>query len=288
MDKEFMIFNGTKKFDPKTFKTKIDDTKLTKEIALPLIAENNDVMALLQDKLYAHNKDALLIIIQAMDAGGKDSLVKHVMSGLNPQGVQAYSFKSPSAEELNHDYMWRCFKCLPERGRIGIFNRSYYEDVLISKVHNLPLNQNLPKRCMGEDLWEKRYRQINDFEKYLDENGIMVLKFFLHISKDEQKKRFLKRIDNEVKNWKFAVGDIHERGFWDEYADVYEEAINKTSTKIAPWHIIPADAKWYAKLSASELIIEHLKAIDPKYPTVPEKEVEKLQTYKTLLLNEES
>ncbi len=200
-----------------------------------LLEKNVERMARLQDRFYAQDREALLLIFQAMDSAGKDGAIKHVMSGLNPQGVQVYAFKQPSAEELDHDYLWRINRRLPERGNIGIFNRSYYEEVLVGRVHNLPVTQKLPPRCLTEDLWNRRYRQLRDYERYLTENGITVVKFFLHISREEQRRRFLDRIDDEAKNWKFSASDIAERGHWDEYVPAYEDAINATASREAPW-----------------------------------------------------
>ncbi len=255
-------------FDIRPFDTARTDGFHDKEEAARQLRDNVRRMAELQDRFYAQDREALLIIFQAMDSAGKDGAIKHVMSGLNPQGVQVTSFKQPSAEELDHDYLWRVVAHLPERGSIGIFNRSYYEEVLVSKVHDLPATQKLPARCLDGDLWKRRYRQIRDFETYLDENGITVVKFFLHISKGEQKKRFLERIDNEAKNWKFSSSDITERGRWEDYQDAYERAINETATKAAPWYIIPADKKWYARLLISEILIRRLEKLDPQYPAV--------------------
>ena len=249
-----------------------------KEDARKQLRRNVERMAVLQDKFYAQDREALLLVFQAMDSAGKDGAVKHVMSGLNPQGVQVYSFKQPSAEELDHDYLWRIHRCLPERGTIGIFNRSYYEEVLVGKVHNLPFQQKLPSRCLTEDIWEKRYRQLRDYERYLSENGVTVVKFFLDISKDEQKKRFLARIDNEAKNWKFSAADIAERAHWDEYMAAYEDCINATASKAAPWYVIPADKKWFARLLISEIVVRTLEGLDPQYPAVSEAQKQALQS----------
>lgn len=247
---------------------------------------NIEKMQVLQDKLYAQNEYAILLIIQAMDAAGKDGLIKHVMSGVNPQGCQVVSFKQPSPEELDHDYLWRCVKNLPERGRIGIFNRSYYEDVLIVRVHNLVHGSQVPKRLIDKNLWTDRYGQIRNFEEYLVENGIIPIKIFLHVSKDEQKQRFLDRIDDPSKNWKFSAGDVTERGLWDDYMAVYEDAIKHTSTKNAPWHVIPADRKWYARLLVSEIIVKTLEDLKLAYPVLAPEEMAKLDESKQLLLNE--
>lgn len=258
----------------------------SKDEASDLLKENIKKMSELQEKLYASNKYSLLIIFQAMDAAGKDSAIKHVMSGLNPQGTQVFSFKQPSDEELNHDYMWRTNKSLPERGRIGIFNRSYYEEVLIVRVHNLIKSQKIPAELITEDIWEKRFEQINNLEKYLYENGTRIIKFFLHVSKKEQAERFLERIDDPAKNWKFSAGDLEERKYWNDYMKCYEEVIAATSTKVSPWHIIPADKKWFARLAISEVIIETMKKLDLKYPEISEEQKNNLEKCKSQLLNE--
>ena len=237
-----------------------------------LLEKNVERMARLQDRFYAQDREALLLIFQAMDSAGKDGAIKHVMSGLNPQGVQVYAFKQPSAEELDHDYLWRINRRLPERGNIGIFNRSYYEEVLVGRVLNLPVTQKLPPRCLTEDLWNRRYRQLRDYERYLTENGITVVKFFLHISREEQRRRFLDRIDDEAKNWKFSASDIAERGHWDEYMRAYEDAINATASREAPWYVIPADKKWFARLLISEIVVRQLEKLDPRYPEVGEEQ----------------
>ena len=254
-----------------------------KKEARSRLTENVAKMAGLQDRFYAQDREALLLILQAMDSAGKDGAVKHVMSGLNPQGVKVVSFKQPSAEELDHDYLWRVHKALPGRGEIGIFNRSYYEEVLVSKVHNLPFSQKLPARCLDDKLWARRYRQLRNYEEYLTENGITVVKLFLHISREEQRRRFLDRIDDETKNWKFSAADIAERAHWDEYMDAYEQAINQTAAPYAPWYVIPADKKWFARLLISEIVIHHLKKLDPQYPEVgPEQKAALLECRKQL------
>lgn len=241
-------------------------------------------LAAYQDILYAHNSYALLIIFQAMDAAGKDSTIKHVMSGVNPQGCQVFSFKGPSAEELDHDYLWRSMKALPERGRIGIFNRSYYEEVLVVRVHPEILNQQqLPHLLKGEQIWQQRFEEINNFEKYLVNNGVIVLKFFLNVSKAEQKKRFLARIDSPEKNWKFSVNDVRERAFWDDYMAAYEQVFHHTSTAWAPWYIIPADRKWFTRLVVADIICSKLKELNLKYPTVSEESQQQLLRSKEML-----
>ena len=220
-----------------------------------------------QDKLYAQDRRSLLLVFQAMDAAGKDGTIKHVLSGVNPQGCQVYSFKAPSAEELDHDFLWRSTKCLPERGRIGIFNRSYYEEVLVVRVHpQILAGQKLPPEVVSKHVWQERYEDIASFERYLSRNGVAVVKFFLNVSKKEQKKRFLERLDDPAKHWKFEHGDVSERAHWDAYTEAYEDAIEQTSTKDAPWYIVPADRKWYRNLVVSQLLIDKLQALDMTYP----------------------
>jgi PPK2 family polyphosphate:nucleotide phosphotransferase len=241
----------------------------------------------LQDKLYAQNSHALLIVIQAMDAAGKDGVIKHVMSGLNPQGVQVTSFKAPSAEELDHDFLWRCYKALPERGRIGIFNRSYYEEVLVVRVHPEFLKrQQLPPDSVDKKIWARRFEEINNFEKYLVSNGIVVLKFFLNVSRKEQKKRFLERIDLPEKNWKFSTADAQERAHWNEYMEAYEDMLNSTSTKWAPWYVIPADKKWFTRFAVATVIHQTMQGLDLKYPTVDDEQKKELLKAKKILENE--
>ncbi len=242
----------------------------------------------LQDVLYADNRFAVLVIFQAMDAAGKDGTIKHVMKGVNPQGCQVFSFKAPSAEELDHDYLWRSTKSLPERGRIGIFNRSYYEEVLIARVHpeilakqNLPAPpKTLPKT---ESIWQQRFQEINNFEQYLTANGVVVIKFFLNLSKSEQKKRFLERIENPKKNWKFSASDIQERQFWEDYQAAYADLLHHTSTKWAPWYVIPADTKWYCRLVVAHILCDRLKRLNLQYPQLSATELRQLQEAKRVL-----
>ena len=244
-------------------------------------------LAKYQDILYAQNTYALLIILQAMDAAGKDSTIRHVMSGINPQGTQVYSFKSPSVEELDHDYLWRSMKALPNRGDIGIFNRSYYEEVLIVRVHPEILNlEQLPPEAKGKDLWKRRFDEINNFERYLVDNGIVILKFFLNVSKEEQRRRFLARINTPEKNWKFSLSDAKERGFWNDYLEAYEDAFNHTSTEWAPWYIIPADNKWFTRVAVADIIASKLKSLNLSYPEVSEEHMQNLLKAKELLENE--
>ena len=256
--------------------------------ALEHTTDNLKKITVLQDKLYAENKESVLAVFQAMDAAGKDSAIKNVMSGVNPQGTEVYNFKQPSQEELDHDYLWRAAIHLPERGNIGIFNRSYYEDVLIGRVHKLYLKQNLPDRCKTDDIFEKRYRQIRDFERYLWENGIRVVKFYLHISKEEQKRRFLKRIDDQSKNWKFSESDIRERSYWEDYMRAYEAAIAATATEHAPWYIIPSDKKWFSRAVISSVLLGTLESIHPQYPTLPEEKAAMLKACHEALLDDEN
>ncbi len=259
----------------------------SKDEAAEKLKQNVERMSELQDMMYAHDKYALLLIFQAMDAAGKDGAIKHVMSGLNPQGTQVYSFKAPSPEELDHDYLWRISKSLPERGRIGIFNRSHYEEVLVVKVHELVSKQKVPSEFIGRHLWENRYRQIRDFERYLFENGIITIKFFLNVSKEEQRKRFLKRLDDQTKNWKFSSSDLKERGFWDDYQRVYEEGLAATSTRYAPWFVVPADKKWFGRLLISEVITKTMESLNMEYPRLSEEQLKALDGYREQLLAEE-
>jgi PPK2 family polyphosphate:nucleotide phosphotransferase len=256
----------------------------TKKEANELLEQGIQKLADLQDKLYARNSWALLLIFQAMDAAGKDGVIKHVMSGVNPQGCQVFSFKAPSAEELNHDYMWRAMKNMPERGRIGIFNRSYYEEVLVVRVHpELLKAEKLPPSLITKDLWKDRFEDICAFERYMTRNGVVIRKFFLNVSKKEQKRRFLARLDAPEKNWKFSASDIHERGFWNDYMDAYEDLIRHTATPDAPWHVIPADNKWFTHIAVAEAIIDTLDDLHLSYPTVDEDKKEALLAARKLL-----
>jgi PPK2 family polyphosphate:nucleotide phosphotransferase len=259
----------------------------SKDEALAALRLNIEHLAGEQDVLYAGDTYALLLVFQALDAAGKDGTIKHVMSGVNPQGCEVHSFKAPSTEELNHDYLWRSATRLPQRGRIGIFNRSYYEEVLVVRIHPALLaQQRLPALGKKESIWKHRFEEINCFERYLVRNGIVVLKFFLNISKSEQKSRFLKRIEQKEKNWKFSANDIRERRYWDDYQQAYEEMFNQTSTDWAPWFIIPADHKWFTRLCVSEIIVATLKSLDLKYPKVSTEELAELQKAKEELLKE--
>ena len=264
---------------------------LTKQEAGALLAEDIEKLSALQGKLYAQDRYSVLVIFQAMDAAGKDGTIKHVMSGINPQGCQVYSFKQPSAEELDHDYLWRINRCLPERGRIGIFNRSQYEDVLIAKVHpEIILSNKLPGVTSLEDVtpkfWKKRYRQINDYERYLTENGTIVIKFFLNVSKDEQKRRFLARLEDEAKNWKFSTSDLKERSYWDDYMKAYSDMLTHTSTEDAPWYVIPADNKWFMRYAVGRILCELMGELDLHYPEMPVEARHKIDDFKKALLDE--
>jgi PPK2 family polyphosphate:nucleotide phosphotransferase len=244
-------------------------------------------LAALQDKLYAQDRWSVLLVFQAMDAAGKDGAIKHVLSGVNPQGCHVTAFKAPSAEELDHDYLWRCMKALPERGRIGIFNRSYYEEVLVVRVHEALLAaQKLPAGLVTKKIWKHRFEDIRAFERYLARNGTLILKFFLHVSKDEQKKRFLERLDDPDKNWKFELGDVRERGHWDDYMSAYQDMIRHTASAHAPWYVVPADNKWFTRVVVAAAIIEGLSSLDLAYPRVDEAKREELAVARDALTRE--
>jgi PPK2 family polyphosphate:nucleotide phosphotransferase len=262
-----------------------DTAKLhSEERAIELLAKGGARMAELQDKLYAQDRWGLLLIFQAMDAAGKDGIIKHVMSGVNPQGCQVYSFKTPSTEELDHDYLWRTMKCLPERGRIGIFNRSYYEEVLIVRVHpKILANERIPAPLVTKDIWEERFEDICSFERYLSRNGMVVRKFFLNVSRSEQKKRFLDRLQQPEKNWKFSAADLQERERWDDYMNAYEEMIANTSTPHAPWFVIPADNKWFTRLAVAAAIVDTLDGLNLSYPKVDAQKKRELEAARKML-----
>jgi PPK2 family polyphosphate:nucleotide phosphotransferase len=258
-----------------------------KEDAASKLADDIKAMAELQDILYAQREYSLLLVFQAMDAAGKDGVIKHVMSGINPQGCQVVSFKAPSPAELDHDYLWRCVRELPERGKIGIFNRSYYEEVLVVRVHpDILASQRIPREVAPKDVWTARYRQINAFEEYLTANGVVILKFFLHVSKKEQKKRFLERIDTPEKNWKFTAADVKERAHWDEYMKAYEEMFRHTSTAAAPWYVIPADRKWFTRTAVADVIVATLRSLKLRYPTPGAEHLAGLREARTFLESE--
>jgi PPK2 family polyphosphate:nucleotide phosphotransferase len=244
-----------------------------------------ETLAKLQDMLYGQDRWSLLLIFQAMDAAGKDGTIKHVMSGVNPQGCQVSSFKGPTSTDLDHDYLWRCIKELPERGRIGIFNRSYYEETLAVRVHpEFLAGQKLPERCVTKNIWEERFQDIRAFERYLHRNGTIVLKFFLHVSRDEQKKRFLERLDLPEKNWKFSATDAKSRAFWDDYMKVYEGTIRETATKDSPWYVVPADNKWFTRVVVAGAVIDALSSLDLSYPIVGEAKKKELAEARKLLI----
>jgi PPK2 family polyphosphate:nucleotide phosphotransferase len=255
----------------------LEFTSEDKPRAKEALANGVALLGELQDMLYAQDRWAILLIFQAMDAAGKDGAIKHVMSGVNPQGCQVYSFKAPSAEDLDHDFLWRCIKCVPERGRIGIFNRSYYEETLVVRVHpELLENQKLPGRLVSKDIWNERFQDIRSFERYLTRNGIAIRKFFLHVSRKEQKKRFLERIEEPEKNWKFSANDAKEREHWDDYMEAYEDMIRNTATKAAPWYVVPADNKWFTRVVVGAAVIEALDDLDLHYPEVSQAKLKEL------------
>ena len=241
----------------------------SKETAKKHLQKGVEELRRMQEMLYAQDQQALLLVFQAMDGAGKDSTIEHVMSGVNPQGCQVFSFKSPSSEELDHDFLWRTARCLPERGRIGIFNRSYYEETLVVRVHPEYLDkQRLPRELATDRIWDHRFEDIRNWEKYLTRNGTVIRKFYLHVSKEEQKKRFLARLEEPEKNWKFQAGDVKERALWDEYQRAYEDMLGATSTNYAPWHVIPADHKWFARLAVADIIIDTLRSMKLHYPKI--------------------
>ena len=251
------------------------------------LARGVEVLARLQDTLYAQDQWAVLLIFQAMDAAGKDGAIKHVMSGVNPQGCEVYSFKSPTSEDLDHDYLWRCMKRLPERGRIGIFNRSYYEETLVVRVHPEFLGaQKVPRELVTKDIWRERFEDIRNFERYLTRNGVVVRKFFLHVSRKEQKRRFLERLQTPEKNWKFSAGDAKEREYWNDYMKAYEDTIRNTAVKHAPWYVVPADNKWFTRLVVAAAIAETLQELDLAYPVVDEAKKKELAAAREALLKE--
>jgi PPK2 family polyphosphate:nucleotide phosphotransferase len=271
-----------KNIDPgDTLELKAEDKPRAKEA----LALGIDVLTDMQDMLYAHNRWSVLLIFQAMDAAGKDGAIKHVMSGVNPQGCQVYSFKSPSTEDLDHDYLWRCLKCLPERGRIGIFNRSYYEETLAVRVHPEFLgHQKLPRELVTDKIWDQRFKDIRCVERYLTRNGVAICKFFLHVSKDEQKRRFLARLDDPDKNWKFSANDAKSRGYWDDYMKAYEETIRNTASECAPWYVVPADNKWFTRVVVASAVIKTLASLRLSYPKVNEAKLKDLDAARQTLM----
>lgn len=281
---KFRVTAGDK-FKLSNHKTDDSDGMKKEDVTKEVLEENIEKMFVLQEKLYAENKQGLLIVIQAMDAAGKDGIIKHVFTGLNPQGTQVTSFKQPSSEELDHDYLWRINKALPRRGEIGIFNRSHYEEVIVTRVHDLVTKQQLPDDLITKRIWDQRYKQINNFEEHLFENGFMTIKFFLHLSNEEQRGRLLDRINEPDKNWKFSASDIEERKYWDQYQKAYQQMIENTSTKHAPWFIVPADRKWFSRYLVSEAIVDVLEKMDPKYPTLSAEATANLNECRVLLEN---
>lgn len=283
----FRVSNGKdfrlKDIDPDdTLDFKSEDKPRAKEA----LATGVEALAELQERLYAQDKRAVLFIFQAMDAAGKDGAIKHVMSGVNPQGCQVFSFKAPTSEDLDHDYLWRCMKCLPERGRIGIFNRSYYEEVLVVRVHPEFLEkQKLPPELVTKDVWDERFEDICNFERYLTRNGIAICKFFLHVSKKEQKQRFLERLDNPEKHWKFSTADVKEREFWSDYMEAYEDMIRNTATKYAPWYVVPANNKWFTRVVVVAAAIDTLAGLDLKFPEVSEEKLKELAEAREALVS---
>ena len=280
--------------DPEHFKLAAFDPAdtggldLDKDNAKAMLEQDVERLAKLQERLYAHDRWALLVVLQAMDAAGKDGVIKHVMSGVNPQGCEVHPFKAPNAEELDHDFLWRVAMRLPQRGRIGIFNRSHYEEVLVVRVHpEMLAHQKLPKQVVGKDIWKQRFKDIRGFERHLARNGVAVVKFFLHISKEEQRQRLLARVDEPAKRWKFSMTDIAERKLWDKYMDAYEDMIRATSREEAPWYVVPADHKWFARLVVAAAMIDALDALDLEYPKVEGKALEELQQVRAALVAEQ-
>ncbi|MFT8888408.1 MAG: polyphosphate kinase 2 family protein [Ethanoligenens sp.] len=256
----------------------------SKEETLNILEKNKSILAEEQNKLYAQKDYAILVILQGLDAAGKDGIIRHVFSGLNPEGVKVWSFKQPSSEELQHDYLWRTHVHMPERGQIGIFNRSYYEEVLVVRVHDLLPAEHIPA-ALTDNIWEKRYRHIGQFEEYLCENGILPVKFFLHVSKEEQKNRLLSRLEDPAKNWKFSTADVKERSYWNKYQACYEEIVNNTSSRSAPWYIIPSDKKWYARYLISHILVNIMQGLHLQYPTTTPEQGKVLNAYRELLQN---
>ena len=285
LSKPYLIKDGKhfklKDYDP----ADVCDKSLSKDEGITLLNKSIEHMSELQSKLYAQDRWALLLIFQAMDAAGKDGAISHVMSGVNPQGCQVYSFKQPSSEELDHDFLWRTTRCLPERGRIGIFNRSYYEEILVVKVHpEILAKERMPEPLVTKDIWKQRYQDIHGFERYLSRNGVVVRKFFLNVSKKVQKERFLDRLEQPDKNWKYSSADVKEREHWDEYMKAYEELIQNTATEESPWYVVPSDHKWFTRLVVAAAIVETLEGLKLAYPEVDAEKRKELEAAKQLLL----
>jgi PPK2 family polyphosphate:nucleotide phosphotransferase len=285
-DPSLFRYAGNRCFDPAAFDCAAHPGLEDKDQARKCLQKNIKCMMDQQGKLYAEDRRSLLLILQAMDAAGKDGIIKHVMEGLNPQGTEVHSFKQPSAEELDHDFLWRIHKRVPERGRIGIFNRSHYEDVLVVRVHGFWKRWHPEAIDHEAAFWGKRFRQIRDFEQHLAENGTEVIKVFLHVSKDEQKHRFLDRLEDPAKNWKFSEADLRERGFWNAYQEAYREAIEATATDHAPWYVVPADHKWYARALVSQILADTMEAMSPTYPALHIEQKARLDDCKQQLLSE--
>ena len=286
ISKPYRVEDGAK-FRLKDFDPGDTSGVQSKKHAEEELAHGVERLSELQDKLYAQDRWAVLIVLQGMDAAGKDSVIKHVMAGINPQGCEVFSFKQPSVEELNHDFLWRTMKQTPGRGRIGIFNRSYYEEVLVTRVHKELLErQHIPPSLMTKNIWKERFTDINAYESYLFRNGIVVRKFFLNLSKKEQRKRFLKRLDEPEKNWKFSAADIAERAFWNDYMNAYEDAIQHTATPHAPWYVVPADNKWYTRLVVAAAVVHALEKLHLSYPTVDAAKRKELEAAREALEHE--
>ncbi len=289
MNLDQFTYDGSRKIDLFHAETGASkDEKKKKDEYLKKTAENIQKIALYQEKLYAEGKEGLIFVLQARDAAGKDSTIKHIMTGVNPQGVEVHGFKTPNKDELAHDFLWRFNKVLPARGMMSILNRSYYEDVLVVKVHALDKTYKMPARCLGEGFFERRYRHIMNYEEELYDNGYEILKVFLDVSKKKQKERFLERIDRPEKNWKFSTGDLDERSLWDDYTKAYEEMIDNTASKECPWYVIPSDQKWYARYLITEILVNRFEKMDPQFPELPESEMNRLQDAKARLLAEDA
>lgn len=289
LDLDDYRFDGTARFDIGRARTSEHVAQSRREEVARATQANLEELASLQDRLYADGREGLIILFQAMDAAGKDSTIKRVMGAFNPQGVAVHSFKQPSREELAHDYLWRAARALPERGRIAIFNRSYYEDVLVARVHGLERGYAMPERVLGDGadrFYGRRYRQIRDFEEHLYEEGYRVVKVFLNVSREEQRERFLERIDNPSKNWKFSSSDVSERALWDDYMDAYERAIDETATRHAPWYVVPMDQKWHGRYIVSEIVLSVLRDMDPRYPDLPDGQKAELVRCREILAGE--
>jgi PPK2 family polyphosphate:nucleotide phosphotransferase len=284
LSRRYRVTSGSK-FRLKHFRSDDDRGGELRKASQELLDQSIERMAALQERMYAQDRWAVLLIFQALDAAGKDGMIKHVMSGLNPQSCEVHPFKSPSPEEIDHDFMWRTSRLLPRRGHIGIFNRSYYEEVLVVRVHpEILAAQRVPPELVGKRIWDERYRDISNFESYLSRQGVVIRKFFLHVSREEQKRRFLKRLEEPEKHWKFSIGDVKEREHFDEYQRAYEAAIKATASPAAPWYVVPADRKWYARLIVASAIIETLESLRPSFPEVDAAKLRELRAARAALL----